>query len=117
MKKMLMGVAMLATLAVFPAVAHADHWKALAVYGDGWGFGQGASEQEARANAIFQCKLVNPDCSWGTSVQPWWSLVGIKCSESSFTAGSEYGPDQAFQNALVKASNAGDGGCDLFVQK
>jgi hypothetical protein len=117
MKKILSGAALVALLGVFPGVAHADHWKALAIYGNGWGFGEGSSEDEARSNAIFQCKLGNPDCSWGTSVQSGWTLIGIQCANASYTAGSEYGLAQAAHNAAQKAVNAGDYNCHFVVKK
>lgn len=119
MKKMLAGMLMLVLMAALmteAAYARAS-WKALAIYGNGWGFGRGSSESEARTNAIFQCKLVNPSCSWGTSVKSNWTLVGIECQRNSYTAGSEHGLQQAIANAMQKAIDANDYNCDFVVAK
>ena len=115
-RSLLLGTALAFAMAV-PAViapqpAEAG-WIAVSVQGNGWGYGVGNSEDEARGNAIFQCELANSSCSRGTAVEEWWWLAAVVCNGVGFTAGSQWSAQQAINNAVQKGNNAGRWNCSV----
>ncbi len=118
MKKLVLAavaaVSMLAA-AVPPAEAQRGqvwHSISMTLDGDGWGYAEGYDEEEARANAMFQCQIApNYNCGRGISVPLYWYLTGIYCENRygghSYVAGSQWSFSQADENAYQKARNGG----------
>lgn len=123
MKRIVCLIAVIPVLLMSGAVsASAGSWKAVSLYGNTIGYGEGNYEHEARANAQFQCHLKvgnDANCSHGTSVENHWTLIGVRCWDDgvswNFTAGSKHGRKQATSNVIQKVQSAGlsPHGCDI----
>lgn len=75
---------------VAPTAAFAQTWIAYAGNGNGWGYGSGYSEEDARGEAIDNCEHNSGyTCpSWrSVSVRSSWHLVIVKCGSSGYIAG------------------------------
>lgn len=105
------------SLAVATPASAADHaWGphiAISMHGSEVYFSDGADEDDARSQAMFNCQVDygSNGCTRGTSVPSDWFLVGLACSSGGstrgFTAASEHSYDQAYSNAYQKVRNAG----------
>ena len=99
-----------------PANAQVSDWIAVAANDQGWGYGSGYDEEDARSVATTRCEnQTGYSCgSMSTSVPNSWYLVVVNCNGSLATGASKHDYSTANYNAAIKL---GYNSCRTVVQK